>query len=317
MKTPIAVIVYNRPSFTKRLFQILEALQPANLFIIADGPKAGDAEDEHRCREVRKVFDHIPWECQVARDFADINLGCGKRPATGIGWVFEHVDRAIILEDDCIPNLSFFRFCEELLDRYADDERIMQINGNNFQFGNRRTEDSYYFSNLSICWGWATWRRAWRYHDMALAAWPSLKETSWLADRVEHPLAVRYWSRQFDRAYQSRGDIDFWDYQWSFAIWVQNGLTIMPSETLVTNIGCGPLGTHTKSANQKTANLKARELSFPLRHPDLMIRHREADRYFIETVVVPKSMPRSKKKKFPVFSKYASAVYKRLFNSLT
>ncbi len=306
MKSPVAVIVYNRPTFAQRLFHILEELQPERLFIIADGPKADDPEDARRCRDVRDVFKTIPWNCRVERHFSNVNLGCGKRPASGISWVFDQVDRAIILEDDCIPNRSFFRFCDELLDRYAEDERIMQINGNNFQFGNQRTPHSYFFSSLSICWGWATWRRAWRHHDMGLAAWPSLRGTSWLEDIVEHPVAVRYWSDKFQKAYHSKGDIDFWDYQWSFAIWYQNGLTIMPRETLVTNIGCGALATHTKNPNEKIANLKTRELVFPLKHPRLVVRNKEADRSFIENLILPRRMQRNQIRKSSNFKKFTS-----------
>jgi hypothetical protein len=316
MKSPVAVIIYNRPAFAQRLFHILEGIKPERLFIIADGPKADDPEDARRCRDVRDVFKTIPWNCRVESHFSDINLGCGKRPASGIDWVFEQVDRAIILEDDCIPNRSFFRFCDELLDRYAEDERIMQINGNNFQFGARRTEISYYFSNLSICWGWATWRRAWQYHDMGLAAWPSLRGTSWLDDLVEYPAASAYWSNQFDKAFQSGGDIDFWDYQWSFAIWSQNGLTIMPKETLVTNIGCGSQATHTKNPNMKIANLKTIDIEFPLCHPELMVRHREADRFFIENIVVPRTRQPKKKQKYHRIRKYASALRRKLSQTI-
>lgn len=235
----------------------------------------------------------------VEKNYSNTNLGCGQRPSTGISWVFENVTEAIILEDDCVPHATFFRFCDELLALYRDDERIMQICGNNFQFGHKRTTYSYFFSRYSICWGWATWRRAWKHFDIDLNLWPLLRETPWLLDIVENPIAIEYWRDKFDKAYDSKlneNKIDYWDYQWSFACWAQSGLSIMPSETLVSNIGCGPDGTHTKSAGNITANLPTNDLTFPLKHPPCVVRNKEADKFFNENIVITKNVLTKKNK---------------------
>ena len=294
MRSPVALIIFNRPDYTARVLDEIAKVKPEKLFVIADGPRDKNNQDEEKCAAARRAIERVDWGCEVIKNYSDINLGCGKRPASGISWVFDHVESAIILEDDCVPNPCFFRFCDELLERYFDDERIMQICGNNFQFGQRRTGFSYYFSRYSICWGWATWRRAWKHHDMKLRLWPELKESNWLSDIIGNQIAVDYWKDKFEKAYKRKGEIDFWDYQWSFACWSQNGLSIMPNETLVSNIGCGPNGTHTKNPNIKTANLPRKEISFPLQHPPCVTINFEADNFFIENVVVPKHSKRMK-----------------------
>ena len=286
VQTPVALIIFNRPHTTERVLARIAEARPRQLFVIADGPRADHPGDSERCAAARAVVDRVDWDCRVIRNYSDVNLGCGRRPASGIDWVFEQVDRAIILEDDCVPHLSFFRFCEELLERYRDDERVMQISGNNFQLGRRRTRYSYFFSCHNICWGWASWRRAWRYHDMALGLWPALRDTPWLLDIVGDPRAARVWRRMFDIAHARGGDVDFWDYQWTFACWAQHGLSILPNATLVSNVGFGDDATHTKGRD-KRAHLPTSETIFPLEHPPYVARDAEADRFIVEEVVLP------------------------------
>lgn len=287
MDTPVALIIFNRPDTTELVFAEIARAKPAKLLIIADGPRKDHPEDRQKCAAARAIINRVDWECEVLKNYSGVNLGCGKRPSTGISWVFTHVDRAIILEDDCVPNPTFFRFCDELLERLHDDERVMQINGNNFQFGHNRTSYSYFFSRHNICWGWASWRRAWRYFDMGVKLWPTLRDTSWLQDIAEHPGAVEYWRDKFDRAYDSEGNIDYWDYQWTFACWANNGLSVSPNTTLVSNIGFGKEATHTKSPNTILAELPSDEMAFPLQHPPYIARDSDADKYFIEKLVVP------------------------------
>lgn len=295
MNSPIGIIIFNRPDLTEKVFAEIAGAKPAKLFIIADGPRADRPADIEKCAAARAVVERVNWKCDILRKYSDVNRGCGITVAEGISWVFEHTDRAIILEDDCIPHQDFFRFCDELLERYLDDERIMQINGNNFQFGQTRGPFSYFFSHHNICWGWATWRRAWKYYDIGVKLWPELKETGWLHNIVNNAAAERYWAEQFDRASASVSNADFWtwDYQWTFACWAQNGLAISPNTTLISNVGFGSQATHTFSPG-KTAYLATGELQFPLRHPPHVIRDAEADRYFIENVVVPKNAPHKK-----------------------
>jgi hypothetical protein len=310
MHTPVALIIFNRPETTKRVFAEIAKAKPRKLFVIADGPRVNYPEDLKNCVAARQILENIYWDCDVAKNYSKVNLGCGKRPATGISWIFEHTDRAIILEDDCVPNQSFFRFCDDLLERFSDDKRIMQISGNNFQFGNKRGPYSYFFSKHNICaGGWATWSRAWKYHDMGLKLWKYLKDTPWLFDITDNQVAINYWKDKFDKAYQSGGEIHFWDYQWTFACWSQNGLSILPNDTLVTNIGFGENGTHTKNPNSSTANLPTTEMNFPLKHPQYVTRDIEADKFFVENLVVPKQKG---KMQVDLVSKLCRKIYSNL-----
>ena len=293
MRAPVLLIIFNRPDTTTRVLAEIAKAKPAKLFVFGDGPRPNRPDDIAKCAAARALVEHLDWECELTTNFLETNLGCGRGPAEGISWVFQHTDRAIILEDDCVPHPSFFQFCDELLEMYKDDQRVMHIAGNNFQLGRQRTPCSYFFSMHNLCaGGWATWRRAWRFHDMGLTDWPELRDTSWLTDIVEHPRAVAYWREMFDRAYASGGQIDYWDYQWTFACWSQNGLSLLPNKTLLSNIGFGHAdATHTTSAQgplaDMTANLQMEDIGFPLRHPTSVTRVVEADRFFVDHVVNP------------------------------
>ena len=216
-----------------------------------------------------------------------INLGCKMRVSSGLDWVFEQVEDAIILEDDCLPSQSFFWFCEELLERYRDDERVMVISGDNFEFGRKRTQYSYYFSRYIHTWGWASWRRAWSYYEKDMQSWPYIRDNDYMQDILLDKTAVKYWSKIFEAVYKNK--IDTWDYQWTFSCWIQNGLTVLPNVNLVSNIGFGEGGTHTKVAS-KIAMILALEITLPLKHPPTMIRDDVADRW-TELNVIRTSVP--------------------------
>jgi hypothetical protein len=289
MRTPVALIIFNRPDLTERAFAQIAAARPRELFIIADGPRSDHPGEIEKCKAARAVAEQVDWNCEVRSNYSDVNLGCGHRPASGISWVFEHVDRAIILEDDVIANPTFFEFCDELLERYKDDERVMQVCGHNYQLGHTRGPYSYYFSRRTICGGgWATWRRAWKHFDFDMKLWPTLRGGSFLLDVLEDEDISRRWTKLLDTAHSktpsspSATTADYWDYQWTFAIWSQSGLSLCPNPALVSNVGYREDGTHTKSANTLWANLPAGEMEFPLRHPPYVVRNREADHFFLQ-----------------------------------
>lgn len=277
MQTPVVLILFNRPEPTARVFETIRRARPRTLFLIADGPRLDHPEDDHRCAATRAVVDQVDWECDVIRDFSDANLGCGVRVATGLDAVFAQVERAIILEDDCVADPTFFPYCAELLDRFEDDERIMAISGNNFQFGRHRTADSYYFSRFNHCWGWASWRRAWRHFDFEMSTWPQVRDGHWLQDILGSRREARYWSRIFEHMYNQ--EINAWAARWTYACWCQNGLTILPSVNLVSNIGFGEDGTHTVDQDMAYAALSTQPMAFPLQHPQHVIRDKRADKF--------------------------------------
>ena len=272
--TPVALIIFRRPELTERVVSAIACVKPKRLLVIADGPRADRPEEAMECEAARAVLDRVDWDCEVLKNYSDVNLGCGRRPATGIHWVFDQVEEAIILEDDCVPHPSFFRFCEELLARYRSDERVMHIAGSTYREHPVRTPHSYFFSQWNGAWGWATWRRAWRYFDPTVRLWPQLSKTSWLADFLESDVAIRYWADAFTAAFEREGDVDYWDHQWTFACWANSGLTITPNVNLVSNLGCGLDGTHTLFAGDPFGNVPANEMTFPLAHPPNVLQSR-------------------------------------------
>jgi len=176
-----------------------------------------------------------------------------------------------------LPHPSFFRFSQELLEKYRTDERIMMISGCNFQFGNRRTDHSYYFSKCVHCWGWATWRRAWQKYDLHMKLWPEFRDGGWINDVLVPGPGAAYWQRIFDLTY--RGYVDTWDYQWVFSCSTQNALNIQPNVNLISNIGFGADATHTGNKSSRVADMSISPMEFPLKHPSFMVRDSIADQY--------------------------------------
>jgi len=278
MGTVVAYIVFNRPHHTRKTFAAIRAQQPSKLFIIADGPRPGHSTDVERCAEVRVIVEQVDWPCEIHRHYADSNLGCKRRVSSGLDWVFEQVESAIVLEDDCLPHPDFFTFCDTLLERYADDERVWVITGNNFQNGRRRGEAAYYFSKYNHVWGWATWRRAWQYYRGDLPFWPEWQTAEDWRKKTHDRVERRYWSAIFDRVHA--GAIDTWDYSWTASVWYNGGITATPNVNLVTNIGFGPDATHTY-ATVESEGLPIRPLG-ALTHPRDVALDRQADRYVFD-----------------------------------
>jgi hypothetical protein len=288
LRTAVAFIIYNRPEKTAQVFARIASARPRRLLVIADGPNAHRAGDDERCAATRAIIEQVDWPCEVLTDFSATNLGCSRRVSTGLDWVFTHVAEAIILEDDCLPDPSFFRFCQELLARYHEDSRVMTISGDNFQFGRRRTSDSYYFSRYPHWWGWATWRRAWQHYDHDMRLWPRVRDEKWLADLLGDRKEAAYWRYIFQRTYEGRNDS--WAYRWTLSCWLQHALAILPAVNLISNIGFGPGATHT-IGKSPFANLPFQQVQFPLLHPPFMIRDAAADRRTARTMFKHPPLP--------------------------
>jgi hypothetical protein len=244
--------------------------------VVADGPRAGRAEEQNLCETTRNITNGVDWPCEVLTNFSNVNMGCALRVASGLDWAFEHTEEAIILEDDCLPDPTFFPYCSELLDRYRADERVLMISGNNFQNGRRRGSASYYFSAGPNCWGWATWRRAWRLFDFSMTGWGERRATDWLKQFTRSPMMRSYWTRCFDGTIS--GAIDSWGYRWRYSVWAHEGLCIVPEVNLVTNIGFNERGTHTLIPDD-CYQVPAVPIKFPLRHADRVEQHKRADTF--------------------------------------
>lgn len=287
IKTPVAFLIFNRPDTTSQVFEVIRAARPPRLLVVADGPRTlqGDAE---KCQATRAIIQGVDWPCEVMTNFSDVNMGCKRRVSSGLDWVFDTVEEAIILEDDCLPHPTFFRYCEELLAKYRSDERVMMISGDNFQSGRKRTNFSYYFSFYAHIWGWASWRRAWKHYDVDMRLWPDIRQDSWLMDVLGNKRSATYWANVFNRVYE--GHIATWDYQWLFACWMQSGLIVLPNVNLISNIGFGSEATHTP-INSPFANLSREPMLFPLRHPPFMMRDTTADSLMDKTMFHAQSLP--------------------------
>ena len=275
LRTPVALIIFNREDATERVFEEIAKAKPPKLLVVGDGPRANRQGEEEKVAATRAVIQRVNWDCEVLTNFSDINLGCKKRVSSGIDWVFEQVEEAIILEDDCLPEPTFFRFCQEMLTRYRHDQRIGMVSGDNFQFYRRYVDDSYYFSKYVHIWGWATWRDRWTgSYDVTMVKWPRVRDEGRLADLVGDEREAVYWGKIFERVY--RGEIETWDYQWVFANWVEGRLSILPAMNLISNIGFSENATHTTGVSP-LANLPTEAMQFPLVHPGLRVRNGAAD----------------------------------------
>jgi hypothetical protein len=274
---PVSLFVFNRPELTERVLARIREAAPRLLFVVADGPRSDRLGEAEKCAEVRCIVEAgIDWPCEVIRDYSSVNLGCARRVSSGLDGVFAREEEVIILEDDCVPDASFFPYCTELLHRFRSDPRVGVIAGSNFQRGDVTGGMSYYFSRYPHCWGWAAWRRAWRTYDHAMAAWPEAKRNGWLQRFLGDRHESSYWERIFDGVHA--GLIDSWAYRWTFACWQNELLSALPAVNLVTNIGFGPAATHTRRPHI-TSGSASSALLFPLRHPMQVERHTQADRY--------------------------------------
>lgn len=272
---PILLIWFNRPNLARQVLEQLRPLRPANLFVAIDGPRTGHITDPKNVADCRALLKTIDWPCTLQTRLLTENKGCRQAVSSAIDWFFSQVDEGIILEDDCLPNSSFVGFCAEMLDRYRTNEQIMHISGANLYGGQTWGEASYFFSKIPHVWGWASWRRAWHYYDVAMKTYPAFEQQKRLDDVAPDEPFARYWRHQLRATYN--GTIDTWDYQWTYAVWQRNGLCITPNQNLITNAGFGPAATHTKFPSD-FANLPTNSLD-AIRHPARIEEDQDAIRY--------------------------------------
>ena len=289
LETPVAMLVFRRPKQTARVLEAVRQARPRTLLVAADAPRLGRPAEAHACAETRALFDRIDWDCRVLTRFPEQNLGVGHGVSSGISWVFEQVPEAIILEDDCVPDPTFFRYCAELLERYREDPRVMQISGTTYRARSLRTRSSYVFSKYPACWGWATWRRAWQHFDLGVSEWARLQHTPWLNQIFGQREVAAAWAKEFDHALH--GHIHTWDFQWAFACWLQEGLSISPRHNLVTNIGHGHDASHTFQHDDPMLHVPTRSMRFPMHHPPRVEANRRLDRQYVQQVLLPDVRP--------------------------
>ncbi|SEW49657.1 hypothetical protein [Chitinophaga arvensicola] len=272
LRTPVLFLIFNRPEQSLAVFEQIRRQQPEQLFIAADGPREDKPGEAALCEATRKaVMDQIDWSCSVQTLFRSRNLGCGKAVSSAIDWFFSQVTEGIILEDDCVPDHSFFPFCTTLLARYRFNDDVMHINGSNYQGGITRGEGSYYFSRYAHVWGWASWRRAWKHYDFSLRRYENLSRDG-LNTFLRSELQSIY-----------KGQTDTWDIQWFMSIWFKQGKVITPNVSLIRNIGFGEAATHTHSTPRWFKKIQYGTVS-SIRHPANIRVDEAADRYSANTL---------------------------------
>jgi hypothetical protein len=275
MDTAVALLLFRRPEETARVFERIREARPPKLFLVADGPRPGNEEDARGCEQARAVVERVDWDCEVVREFADENLGLKRRIPSGLDRVFSEAPDAIILEDDCLPHPSFFPYCEELLERYRDDERIVHIGGSQL-LPTPPPRWSYHFSRYPLVWGWASWRRAWDLYDVDLQDWHAGTATGRrgrLSEMFEGEDERRYWGWVWDNSPK----IDNWDAQWSYVGLSRGLLSVNPNRNLISNIGFAPEATNATADPLGIAGRALEGIEFPLEHPPAVERDEEAD----------------------------------------
>lgn len=271
-QTPVLLLVFNRPEVTKQVFDRIKEAAPKKLYIAADG--ARNAVEKERCDAVRAIVSDVTWECEVKTLFREANLGCKNAVSEAISWFFDQVPEGIVLEDDCLPSLSFFGFCSTLLDKYRHDDRIGHISGSNFQDGLIRGDGTYYFSRLTHVWGWAGWRRVWENYDVDMNTFVNFKESD-LTSSASHAPYKETWFRNLANTYNKQ--INTWDYQYAYSNLINNYLSIMPNQNLIKNIGFGEDATHT-FGDHPFANLQLGDID-KIIDPTFFLPSVEADIY--------------------------------------
>ncbi len=276
---PILFVFFNRKEVAVKSFERIRAVRPRRLYLAQDGAREANGENEHRLiLEIREsILSLIDWECEVKTLFRPQNVGCAEGVKTAVDWLFQNEEKGIVLEDDCVVQDSFFPFMEEMLTRYASDDRVGMIAGFN-GIGQAFASSSYTFSRYKACWGWATWRRAWSNMDMEMSWRGTEQEQSILYNMGGNGRDIDYWKYRIKCI--DAGYVSSWDWPWYFSLSAQNQLCIFPEVSLVSNIGFGSDATHTTTIGQSQVQSLANDLSFPLRHPDRVIPNVSFDKHF-------------------------------------
>lgn len=272
MKTSVLLLIHNRPSETRQVLDAIRLYAPEKLYVVADGPRNEIPGEKSMCDEARSVIQEVDWRCQIFTLFRDTNLGCRLSVSGGIDWFFENEEKGIILEDDTLPDPSFFYFCEENLERYAPEESVAMISGNNFTECRAPNGESYFFAPFGGIWGWATWRRAWKNYDQEMG-WARAGQESRVFSRLGvNRRAKSYWRWAYSAL--NANLFDTWDFQWTFSIADRGQLVVVPSLNLVSNIGFGPHATHTRTKGSSRF-VRKYALELPLTHPNEIVESLE------------------------------------------
>lgn len=282
LNTPVVLFFFLREESTIKVLEQIRKVKPPKIYLVGEGHRKDKQGEEHIVQALRKlVEEYIDWPCEVFKNYVQEDIGAGKRISSGISWVFETEEQAIFLEDDIVPSQSFFRYCEEMLNYYKNDNQIMAISGNNpipeFEF-----DGDYTFSNVAHIWGWASWKRAWENYDFEIKEWPKYKKNKTLKSAFSNKVFYEFRSDEFDQAHQ--GKIQTWDYQFSFHFLINSGLAVIPKINMISNIGIGPNATNTISKDESFFGV-AEEMKFPIKMKKSVSYDDAFDNYYFKTIL--------------------------------
>lgn len=277
---PVLFIIYRRPETTRRVFEVIRQARPAKLFISQDALRPDHPEHFTAHKEAREIATAVDWPCEVHTLFFETYQGIIPGFTASFNWFFDNVEEGIMLEDDQVPDSTFFQFCAEMLEKYRHDERVMSISGSNaLQYYKKSyRKDSYYFLSVPSVWGMATWRRAWKYYDPNVTRWPEVRDTKLLYKTLPSSASAFYFSQKFQKYYEHK--INSWDGQWVFACLANKGLSIYPNRNLISNVGFNDTDAfHGVSEDSLWGNLATEPMPFPLIHPPKVEVNKVWDEY--------------------------------------
>jgi hypothetical protein len=238
---PVVLFLFNRPDRLGRVIDVLRHVRPRLILLVADGPRPDRAEDIVRCRAARAIVERLDWPCDVMRDFAETNMGCSERINCGLNWAFQEVSEAIVLEDDIVPDPTFFPWCQRMLDRYRDEPVVMHVSGRNHLGRWTATGAGHCLLHRASAWGWATWRRAWQ-RQVPMPGTPDDIIRAATTSAVD-PLVIDNFLMLQELACTGNHS---WDTMWELKKALVGGLSVVPSVNLVAHIGFEPEATHNK-----------------------------------------------------------------------
>lgn len=296
--SPILFIVFNRYETTRRVFEAIKGAKPKKLYISSDGPRPEKEGEAAKVRLIRQfLLEGIDWDCDVKTLFHETNQGCKYAPQKAITWFFENEKKGIVLEDDCLPSVSFFDYADELLERYENDFRVFGVTGTNFQSEKFQLKHSYYFSRFFMTWGWASWATRWQSHLQILEKFEKYLEDPAIEKVLKNKVASQVLIKYAKKGYYD--ELDAWDYQWILSCAINNGLIATSSKNLIQNIGFGEEATHTTNGFNRSKQIEP--LNFPLKHPIIIAANQKIDDSFYKEIQLWRS----------TFQKYADPVFLR------
>lgn len=263
-KTPVLFLVFNRLDTTKKVFNKIRDAKPPRLYISSDGAREQKQNENEKVVEIRKfLIENIDWNCEVKTLFNETNLGCKLAVSNAINWFFKNEEQGIILEDDCLPNTSFFIYCQNLLEKYKNDKNVFLISGDGRVSSKVSISNDYCFTKYPMIWGWASWSRVWEKYDVNISNWKD-NNHSFLNDLITNKKTKLFWVNIFNKLYNNQ--IDTWDFQFVYLLLQNKANCIVPKYNLISNIGFGQNATHTSDKWSENSNISSNELTFPLKH---------------------------------------------------